>query len=200
MATAPSSSRLPGPQGHSLRFSREASRSKGSASSTGLSSGASPKIRSILNIAELLARIGSKNLRINPDKLKQLEQDIDKRIAAADRAAQGVILATLRELKSNTPVATGASRAGWHLAVKNLGSRKEYSIRHDDKEQIDRLNYGTKPHLIRPKHGLALRFSVGGTTVFAKSVQHPGTTGLGFVDRARDRMRTKILTVTAQKL
>lgn len=33
---------------------------------------------------------------------------------------------------------------------------------------------GTKPHEIRPKNKKALRFNVGGNTVFAKKVNHPG--------------------------
>jgi hypothetical protein len=40
---------------------------------------------------------------------------------------------------------------------------------------------GTPPHLIRPLHGRALRFTVGGTIVFATLVRHPGTAPNNFV-------------------
>lgn len=33
---------------------------------------------------------------------------------------------------------------------------------------------GTRPHVIRPRRKKALRFTVGGRTVYAKRVQHPG--------------------------
>ena len=33
---------------------------------------------------------------------------------------------------------------------------------------------GTKPHEIRPKNKSVLKFQIGGTTVFAKVVNHPG--------------------------
>lgn len=72
-----------------------------------------------------------------------------------------------------------------------------------------RLNYGTKPHPIWPKvgfntkkklkqgqsrrkeddigtHRVALRFTMGGKTVFARMVNHPGTTGDHFLDAAAD--------------
>lgn len=34
---------------------------------------------------------------------------------------------------------------------------------------------GTRPHTIRPRTARALRFQVGGKTVFAMRVNHPGT-------------------------
>lgn len=37
------------------------------------------------------------------------------------------------------------------------------------------IEYGTRPHVIRAKAGGFLRFVVGGRTVFAKQVNHPGT-------------------------
>jgi hypothetical protein len=43
---------------------------------------------------------------------------------------------------------------------------------------------GTPPHEIRPRSGQALRFNVGGRTVFARSVNHPGTKADGFMGRA----------------
>jgi hypothetical protein len=43
---------------------------------------------------------------------------------------------------------------------------------------------GTRPHTIRPKRAKALRFRVGGRTVFAKVVSHPGTKPDDFMSRA----------------
>lgn len=43
----------------------------------------------------------------------------------------------------------------------------------------------TRPHVIRPrKPGGVLRFKVGGQTVFARIVHHPGTKGQHFLGRA----------------
>jgi len=40
---------------------------------------------------------------------------------------------------------------------------------------------GTRPHVIRPVRAQALRFQVGGRTVFAKIVYHPGTRANNFL-------------------
>lgn len=46
------------------------------------------------------------------------------------------------------------------------------------------VNDGTRPHIIRPRTRQALKFTVGGRTVFAKVVHHPGTRPNPFLDRA----------------
>jgi hypothetical protein len=43
---------------------------------------------------------------------------------------------------------------------------------------------GTKPHIIRPKSKKVLRFKVGGQTVYARVVHHPGTKPKPFLSRA----------------
>jgi hypothetical protein len=43
---------------------------------------------------------------------------------------------------------------------------------------------GTKRHDIRPKNGKALRFKIGGTVVYAKYVDHPGTKPNPFLYKA----------------
>jgi len=49
------------------------------------------------------------------------------------------------------------------------------------------VEYGTKPHIIRPVHAKALAFEVGGTLVFAKLVHHPGFAGRFFARGAYER-------------
>jgi hypothetical protein len=41
--------------------------------------------------------------------------------------------------------------------------------------------HGTKPHVIRPRARKMLRFEVGGRTVFARVVHHPGTKANNFL-------------------
>jgi hypothetical protein len=43
---------------------------------------------------------------------------------------------------------------------------------------------GTRPHVIRPVRARALRFTVGGQTVHAKIVMHPGTKPNRFLQEA----------------
>ncbi|MGB9672381.1 MAG: HK97 gp10 family phage protein [Candidatus Norongarragalinales archaeon] len=49
------------------------------------------------------------------------------------------------------------------------------------------VEYGTKPHIIRPVHAKALAFEVGGTLVFAKLVHHPGFAGRFFARGAYEQ-------------
>lgn len=43
---------------------------------------------------------------------------------------------------------------------------------------------GTRPHVIRPVRARALKFTVGGATVYAKVVMHPGTQPNRFLQEA----------------
>ena len=43
---------------------------------------------------------------------------------------------------------------------------------------------GTRPHLITPRRASVLAFQVGGRTVFARSVRHPGTRARPFLANA----------------
>ncbi|HLL36191.1 MAG TPA: hypothetical protein VK545_20440 [Streptomyces sp.] len=48
---------------------------------------------------------------------------------------------------------------------------------------------GTRPHIIRPRRRKALRFDIGGRTVFAAVVRHPGTQPNNFLWKAlRDEL------------
>lgn len=52
----------------------------------------------------------------------------------------------------------------------------------------DDVEYGTGPHIIRPKTpGGMLAFQVGGQTVFARQVNHPGTAPQPYMGPAFDR-------------
>lgn len=57
----------------------------------------------------------------------------------------------------------------------------------------------TKPHIIEAKNAAALKFTIGGRTVFAKSVNHPGSIipERSFLRSALADLRTKIETELA---
>jgi hypothetical protein len=50
------------------------------------------------------------------------------------------------------------------------------------------VNDGTAPHVIEAKGGGVLRFKVGGATVFAKRVNHPGTRPDQFAERGEEKV------------
>jgi hypothetical protein len=82
------------------------------------------------------------------------------------------------------PVDTGRLRASIRVERRSLfGLRQRWTIG-SDVDYAQMVNDGTRPHIIRPKNAKALRFKVGGRTVYAKVVHHPGTRPRPFLDRA----------------
>ena len=60
------------------------------------------------------------------------------------------------------------------------------------------LDQGTKPHIIKPKTAKALRwFGVFGNPIFARSVNHPGTSPLFFVQKTRAATKDKLRELAA---
>jgi HK97 gp10 family phage protein len=90
------------------------------------------------------------------------------------------------EARERAPVRTGKLRESISLIKVNdlhyvVGSPLEYAV------YVER---GTRPHIIRPKRARALRFVVGGETVFARLVRHPGTKPHPFFTHALQKYRT----------
>jgi phage gpG-like protein len=68
--------------------------------------------------------------------------------------------------------------------VARIGSPVEYAAA---------VELGTKPHIIEPKNAEALKFEIGGKTVFAKRVNHPGTQAHPFLRPAVFNNKQKII-------
>lgn len=97
-----------------------------------------------------------------------------------DAAARQVV----QRAKVLAPVDTGRLRASIRTERRSLlGFRLRWTVG-SDVEYAAAVNDGTRPHVIRPKTKQALRFRIGGRTVFAKVVNHPGTRARPFLDRA----------------
>lgn len=67
-------------------------------------------------------------------------------------------------------------RTGSGVVVRIFSTKKTAMI----------LEYGSKPHIIRARRARALRFVVGGKTIFRRWVRHPGTRGYRFLYNATD--------------
>ena len=117
-------------------------------------------------------------IEITPEIEEQVYEELKKRITP-------LVFDTHRTIVENTPVDTGRLRSS--IAVEetdfgfNIGTNVEYATE---------VEYDTKPHLIVPKKGKALRFEIGkkmrlakrmgpkgARFIFCKVVHHPGTTG-----------------------
>ena len=82
------------------------------------------------------------------------------------------------------PVRTGRLRSSIRAEPPRIFSLRGSVTVGSDLEYAAMVNDGTRPHVIRPRAKQVLRFQVGGRTVFAKVVNHPGTKPNPFLDRA----------------
>ena len=87
----------------------------------------------------------------------------------------------LTEMQVRVPVDSGDLKKS--LAIRVTGDRV---IIGPDTPYAGYVEFGTKPHEIRPKTKKALAFKVGGQTVFARVVHHPGTKPNPFVQDSFD--------------
>jgi len=89
----------------------------------------------------------------------------------ADRLAE--------EMRERAPVRTGRLRDSIKVVrigqVRFVGPTVPYA---------PYVEFGTRPHIIRPRRARALRFEMEGRTVFAMYVRHPGFRGRFFVRRS----------------
>lgn len=84
----------------------------------------------------------------------------------------------VRLAKPQIPIATGKTRLS--LRRRNANQRRATVVGSFVAYFIDK---GPKPHVINAKRHQALRFQVGGRTVFARQVHHRGYRGRPFRER-----------------
>jgi len=99
---------------------------------------------------------------------------LDKRIKEATRialenAASYYTEAVIKEADKHTK--TGVLRRSIGVKPITWNSFKVYS----NAEYAPYLEFGTRPHIIKPVRRKALKFLYKGKIVFAKKVHHPGT-------------------------
>lgn len=94
----------------------------------------------------------------------------------------------LQELATiNCPVDKGRLRNSLFLSPSAPGfSNYQFS---DGVDYGVDVEFGTSPHVILPK-GKALKFKVGGKTIFAKRINHPGTNAQPFFRPALDQVKS----------
>ncbi len=88
----------------------------------------------------------------------------------------------------NCPVDKGRLRNSIHLNPTSPGYFR-YFLR-DGVQYGSDVEYGTSPHIIRPKSAKALKFSSKGKTIFSKKINHPGTPAQPFFRPALDQVKT----------
>lgn len=95
--------------------------------------------------------------------------------------------AILTEIRRRAPVGqdVGAGRLRDSFSVQRLRTGGGITARFvSSVPYADYVEKGTRPHKIEPKHAGALHWEASGESVFARSVNHPGTKANPFVERA----------------
>ena len=92
-----------------------------------------------------------------------------------------------KTMKEKAPKRTGRLRGSIHKKVGRLeaeiGPSAPYAIY---------IEYGTRPHIIRPVRARALRFEVNGEVVFTRLIRHPGTKPQRFIRETVEELQNQI--------
>ncbi len=119
---------------------------------------------------------------------KQLEEFI---AAKFKLAMEGIANDFVNELVRTAPVDTGFLRNS--IRYKVSGNKVHFRM----PEYAFYVEFGTKPHIIRPKDAKALHWKNNKEDVFAKVVHHPGTTPNPFI---RVAINTKLKEIVYKNL
>lgn len=91
----------------------------------------------------------------------------------------------MNRAKILTPVDTGRLRASLRMEFRRTYTLRPMVTIGTDVNYASYVHDGTRPHRIEPRSaGGVLRFQMGGRTVYARYVNHPGTRARPFLDRA----------------
>lgn len=124
-------------------------------------------------------------------------KDLDREMK---KATQQAVLLVEAEAKRNVPQVTRALFRSIGAEVKGRGA-KVHGIVHaggSGAAYARVVEFGSKPHIIRPKRKRALRWRIApgrgkGAFAFARWVQHPGTTGQPYMEPALESKRRAIV-------
>lgn len=112
---------------------------------------------------------------------RDLGSDLDRRATRVLRAARRNVGKDTGTLAASGRKQPGVRATGQYVdVIFGIPGRTHYNMYHHD---------GTPPHVIRPRRKKALRYMVGGRVVFARRVNHPGTRGTRYLERALDAAR-----------
>lgn len=96
------------------------------------------------------------------------------------------------QARADVPVRTGnLGRSIGEGQIRFTGPRTVSGSVHALADYAAPVHEGSRPHLIRPRKAQALRFQIGGRTVFAKLVHHPGSRARPFLRNAGMRIAAR---------
>lgn len=118
------------------------------------------------------------------------ERKLNDRVEAIGRRRMASLQRRIaNQARADVPVRTGnLGRTIGEGRIFRSGPRTIHGSVHAKADYALYVHEGTRPHVIRPRRAQALRFQIGGRTVFAKLVRHPGTKARPFLRNAAQRI------------
>lgn len=131
-------------------------------------------------------------ITIDKNDLPRIAANLEPRVSQVVRKAAFDIEAKAKML---APVDTGNLKNSIQASVDGLSA--EVTANADYAAYVE---YGTAPHVIRPRNAKVLAFQAGGKTVFAAEVNHPGTPAQPFMTPAAEAVRPAFIAAMTQAI
>ncbi|MCV7424338.1 hypothetical protein H7K45_27705 [Mycobacterium yunnanensis] len=118
------------------------------------------------------------------------QPEFDRQVAGFARRRMASLQRRIaNQARQDVPVRTGnLGRRVKEGDIRTVGPRTVSGSVGDDARYAAAVHEGSRPHIIRPRSAKALRFNIGGRTVFATRVNHPGTRARPFLRNAGIRV------------
>lgn len=126
-------------------------------------------------------------------KLRRVRVKVDRAVAMgeAKKVIRRDVTDTTRKIYNqasvNCPVDTGNLRAQHYMRTSESATKIKGEVGNNAK-YASAVHNGTSAHTITPRRRQALRFTVGGTVVYARSVRHPGNPARPWLARAAQQV------------
>ena len=104
----------------------------------------------------------------------QLNYELNSPSGMVGRHLRKIGLEILTGARAMVGVRSGNLRRSLHMR-QGLRGRVQYVAVGSNLHYAEAHHEGTRPHRITPRDGRVMRFNVGGTVVYARRIDHPGT-------------------------
>lgn len=131
-------------------------------------------------------------ITIDKNDLPRIAANLEPRVSQVVRKAAFDIEG---KAKAAAPVDEGHLKNSIQASVDGLSA--EVTANADYAAYVE---YGTAPHVIRPRNAKVLAFQAGGKTVFAAEVNHPGTPAQPFMTPAAEAVRPAFIAAMTQAI
>lgn len=133
--------------------------------------------------------------------LNDLRKQVNRSMATATlHIAQYATNAALAEARARVPVKTGDLKRSIKITESNIGYDSAWFTIEPTVDWAKYVESDTKPHIIRARNVEFLKFTIGGRTIFRRSVRHPGTRAQPFMGPAYLKAESSIRAIAETEL